>query len=46
MEVPGREGQETKNTALVNVPETLLTPTSVAVMVWLHHAEIFIVVII
>lgn len=45
MGVPGTEEQETKNTALVNAPETLSTLTSVAVMAWWHHAEIFIVVI-
>ena len=44
MEVPGIEGQETKNTALVNAPEALLTLMSVAVTARLHHVEIFIAV--
>ena len=39
MEVPGIEGQETKNMALVNAPETLLTLTSAAEMARLHHVE-------
>ena len=40
MEVPGIEGQEMKNTALVNAPETLSTLMSVAEMARLHHVEI------
>lgn len=39
MEVPGIEGQETKNTVLVNAPETLLILMSAAVMTRLHHVE-------
>ena len=39
MEVPGIEGQETKNTAVVSAPETLLTLTSAAEMARLHHVE-------
>lgn len=38
MEVPGMEGQETKNTAFVNAPETLVTLMSDAVMARWRHA--------
>ena len=40
------EGQETKNTAFVNAPETLTTLMSAAVMARLHHVETFVEVII
>lgn len=39
MEVPGMEGQETKNTAFVNAPETLVTLMSDAVMARWRHVE-------